>query len=133
MTHDPNETERLLQAAAERPASTADDVAVTRYRYVLHAIRQLPVPTPPADFARRIEAGLQDYPEDALAERWLLRIAAMASLVLGVATAGPWLATSAAWLGVTLEDVPWRFLTVIAGGLAGFAVFDTLRARLGSR
>lgn len=90
------------------------------------------VPPPPADFALQIEACLRDYPEDALAEQWLLRIAALTALVLGVATAGPWLVTFAVSLTAALGDVPWRLLMVIAGGLAGFAGFDALRPRVGS-
>lgn len=130
MTHNPNEAEFFLQAAAERPVSPEDAAQVARYRYVLHAIRKLPIPQPPADFARQIEACLRDHPEDAGTEQWLLRIFALAALVLGVAAAGSWLTTSAMSLTAALGDVPWRLLMVIAIGLAGFAVFDTLRGRM---
>lgn len=127
MTHDPNQAENLLQSAAERPAEPTDAADVARYRYVLHAIRQLPVPTPPADFARQVEAHLQDYPEDASAEQWLLRVTAVAAVVLGIATVGPWLATSTASLASTLGHVPWHLLGAMSVGLAAFATFDRLR------
>jgi hypothetical protein len=93
-------------------------------RYVLHAIRSLPVPAPPADFARQMEILVQDLPEDAATEQWLLRIAAGAGLAFGVATVAPWLAASMTSLAVTLGPVPWRLLTVLAAGLTAFAVVD---------
>ncbi len=132
MTPDQNEAERLLQAAAEAPANPHEAGDIARHRYVLHAIRQLPIPSPPAGFVRQIESCLQDHPEDAAAERWLLRIATAAALVLGVATVGPWLLASSALLTTALGDVPWRLLMVTAAGLAGFAIFDALRQRRGS-
>jgi hypothetical protein len=132
MTQDPNELERLQQAAAEQPASADDAPGVARYRYVLHAIRTLPTPAPPAGFAREIENCLQDHPEDSVAEQWLLCIAATGALALAVSTVAPWLATSMTPLAAVLGDVPWSLLAAIAGGLAGFALFDTLRSRMRS-
>jgi hypothetical protein len=131
MTHDPNETERRLQAAAEQPSGSMDDDRVARYRYVLHAIRQLPVPAPPTGFARQMEAGLQDYPEDSLAEQCLLLIPAMAIAVLAAAIVAPWLATSVASLTLASMNIPWRFVMMLAGGLAGFAVVDALSTHQG--
>ncbi len=125
------DSERRMQDAAERATSATDNATVARHRYVLHAIRSLPVPTPPSDFAQQMEAALRDYPEEAGAERWLLLIVALATAVLVAATLLPWLASSTTTLPssltATMANVPWRFLTALAIGLGGFACFDALR------
>lgn len=132
MSHDPHDLERQHQAAAERPPSATEDAAVRRHRYVLHAIARLPVPLPPADFARQVEARLADYPEQAGAEQGLLAVAALAAGVLGAVTLAPWLADSVAGIAAALGAVPWRLMIAMAAGLAGFALIDALRQRRGS-
>jgi hypothetical protein len=50
-------------------------------------------------------------------------------LVVGLATVRPWLASAAESLAESLGHVPWRYLGAIIGGLAAFALIDTLRPR----
>lgn len=133
MNPDFQETERRVQAIAEQLPSAADDAAVARYRYVLHAIRQLQMPLPPDNFAQQMEAQLQDYPEESFTERCLLSIVTVALVFLALAMLGPWLTHASNVMASASVDVPWPFVTALASGLVGFAAFDGLREHQRSR
>jgi len=111
---------------------TYSDPCFARHRYVLHAIRRLPIPVPPADVARQVETHLANYPEQAGAEQGLLAVAALAAGILGAVSFAPWLADSTAGIAAALGAMPWQLMIAMAAGLAGSALIDTLRRRRSS-
>lgn len=127
MNPDQFELERRLQAAAERSTTGPDNATVARHRYVLHAIRQLEVPQLPSGFAQQIDERCNDYPEEAAAEQWLLRLMIAVVIVLAVAALWPWLVSSVAALSASSGTIPWRFLSAVLIGLISFALVDARR------
>src|SRR5690606_23409719 len=81
---------RIQQAAEDTAPSTdlpADELAA--YRRLYRGLRALPLPALPAGFARRMTRLVEDLPEQAAVEIWLLRgllgLAGLATLRLATA------------------------------------------------
>lgn len=123
------EAESRLQQAALDATADADRGPVDRYRYVVHAVRHATIPAPPAGFARRMEQIAADLPEQASAEQWLMRLAAVTALVLLVAIGGPFVAHAMQSFSSMLQGIPWRFVLALAIGLCGAATADLLHRR----
>lgn len=112
-----DEAERL-QAAAERaerdgkPAGT--DPAVDAYRLVQRAVVRAPMPSLPADFARRVVAQLRAIEESARVESGLTN-ALMLAFIAGAAfyllpSVGQWISTVRA----SLPNFPWVMASAAA-------------------
>ena len=110
-----------LQSAAEGAGPPAVEAGVDAYRYVYHAVRAVPMPEPPPTFAMTMERLVADQPEDAVLERWLLRLVAGAGGISAAAIAAwvlPSMATQLAAHASILADLPWPLLVASALGLS---------------
>lgn len=117
------EHEEQMQQRAEgnSPADT-DAAAVNEYRQVYHAIRQARIPETPHDFAMEMEAMSRDHAEQAVFEKWLLRVflavGTVALLLVCITIVG----RNGMIFTTHFSNLPWTLITtaVLGGALAWF-------------
>lgn len=126
-------SERPFEDGEEKLQQLADaadtDKAAAGYRFVRQAVREAPLPSIPADFAKSMELLTRDFDEQAGIEKWLPRFAVVAG---GIATA------AFAWPAIlpamkVLADAPLSLL--MAAGVAAAAAWsiDRWLDRVGDR
>lgn len=126
----PNEDrlEARLQQAAESPGPSPGlpVAAVDAYRRVYRAVREAPLPEPPADFAARLERLTRDHDEQAGVEIGFVRAAALAAPVLLGAAAVPVAALLPAAVLGNLAALPWTQFAAVATAVAVAWAVDRL-------
>jgi len=128
MTNSSNAPEDArLQVQAEVDDGSLRSADADRYRYVYHAVRVAPLPSPPTDFAWQVERLTRDLAEQAQPEAWLLRLAGLAAAV-GSLAALPAAYAAMAKLAAMLQGGPWKLWLATAFGLALAAVIDRMAA-----
>ena len=117
---------RIQQAAEDTAPSTdlpADELAA--YRRLYRGLRALPLPALPAGFARRMTRLVEDLPEQAAVEIWLLRgllgLAGLATLGLALS-----MLPALSVLVGKLDGLPWPFLTGCAAALLCAGMIDRI-------
>ncbi|MCK7594376.1 hypothetical protein [Pseudomarimonas salicorniae] len=101
-----------------------------QHSYFHRLLQQAPSPSPPADFARRMQARVDARESGGALDAWLVGLLLTAMLLAGLGSATPILGKAlAGWAVPPLNELAWPALTL--AGLAGAWIIDlALRPRL---
>lgn len=97
-----------------------------------HVVHTAPIPQPPADFAREMSKRVQDHPEEAGFEGWLVRVVMAIAAIAVVVFAIPFASFAGTRITTLLEGAPWPLLLAAGFVFAAMKLAELARPSMKS-